>query len=359
MKVQALPKIAVNPELEAIIRKKDAELKELARKNGKVFAINNQPAPKGDKLPSFVGDIITGYEHLGAQLHHEHLQTATHMPEGQIEADRAKAKCKQMEDAIFHLEEQNKHDEYELQSFDSKSVWNRIYLAIAVTLVILIGEIAFNTKAFEFAGESLLFALTISLSVSFAVYALSHVAPMLYKEIRDKIKRRLFAASVLAVTLIAFYVLGVFRSNLLAQNEASISPVFFVIINFFLFMVSVFLSYYLMPTWEEIKGSFHNRKLHRAINKRKKEIAALHDQIEVLNKYIEELARQIIRINIYTEYTDKRIEKLCYESISIFKNVNLIHRTDRKVPDCFHDELPPIYIQHLIAQPFIDNNNAQ
>ena len=358
MKIQALAKVAVNPELEAIIRKKDAELKDLARKNGKHFAQNNQPAPKGDTLPPYVGDIKAGYEHLGAQLHHEHLQTATHMPEGQIEADRAKEKCKQLENSIFHLEEQNKHDDYEMNNFDSKSVLNRIFLAIVITAVILIGEIAFNTKAFEFAGESLLFALVISISVSFAVYILSHVAPMIYKEIKDKIKRRIYAVSVLSLTTVAFYVLGVFRSNLLAQNEATISPIFFVIINLFLFMVSVFLSFYLMPTWEEVKGSFHNMKLNRAIKKRNKEIAVLKAQIEELKKHLMELAKQIVRINYYTEYTDKRIEKLYFEAVSIFININLITRTDRKVPDCFQDELPPVFIQHLIAQPYL-NNDAQ
>src|SRR5665213_369473 len=357
MKVQALAKVASNPELEAMLKKKDTELKDSARKNAKHYASNNQPAPMGDKIGPYIEDIKTAYEALAAHAR-QYLQTGTHLPEGQIEADRTKEKCKALDTEISKLEDLNKNDSFELQHFDAKSVWNRIFLTLILTGIILIGEIAFNTKAFEVAGESLLFALTISVSVSFAVFILSHVAPILYKEITNKLKRRIFVISILTITMVAFYVLGIFRSTLFAQNSVSISPGYFVVINLFLFMVSVFLSYYLFPTLEEIKGSIHNVKLHLAISKRKKAIAALKVHKDELKHYMMELAKQVVRINYYTEYIIKRIEKMYFETVGIFKSINITFRQDRKVPTCFNDEIPRPELEHLIVQPFL-NNEAQ
>jgi hypothetical protein len=52
-----------DPELEEIIRKKDAELKELARKNGKYFGAKNLPA-QGDDYNSYTGDIRGYFTHI-------------------------------------------------------------------------------------------------------------------------------------------------------------------------------------------------------------------------------------------------------------------------------------------------------
>ncbi len=354
----ALAKVATNPELERLISKKDAELKNLARKNGKHFASKNLPAATGDSLETYVGEFKTGYEQTGSDAHH-FLQPGTHLPEGQVEADHAKAKIRQLEDQIFHLEEQNKHDEYELHSIDGKSVWNRLFVAVLFTGIILLGEIVFNAKAFEFSGDNMLFALISSISVSFSVYAFSHVVPIKYRKIETPEKKRIYIFIILAIMTGFFSALAVLRSLLLAQENVSINPVYFVIINLFLFTVSVFLSYYLMPSWEEIKGTFHNIKLHRAKNKRKKEIAALQAQIEEIKKYLKELAQQIIRINYYTEYTDKRIEKMYHESVAIFKNENLRCRTDRKVPDCFNHVTPPANIHNQFNATNYLNNKQQ
>src|ERR1035437_995372 len=263
MKVQALAKVATNPELEKLITKKDEELKSLARKNGRHFASKNQPAPKGDKLPPFLRDILAGYEQLATEAH-KLLQPGTHLPEGQLEAERAKERGKKLEGQIFQLEEQNKHDAYELQNHDSKTVWNRIFLALIITAVIFVGEVVFNAKAFEISGENMLFALIISFCISFAVYAFSHILPEKYKKLETPREKWIFTVTALVFVTSVFICLAFLRSYMLAQHHVSISPVVFVILNLFLFVVSVFVSSYLFPTKEEIKGSFHNKRLHKA-----------------------------------------------------------------------------------------------
>lgn len=355
MHTKPLAKVAANLELEAFIHKKHTELKNQAIKNGKHFASKNLPMPKGDKLPPYVGDIKTAYEQLATEAHLL-LQPGTHLPEGQIENNQAKDKARLLDNEIYKCEEKNKNDEYEMANSDSQNVWNRIFFACLFTGIILIGEIVFNAKAFEFSGENLLFALILSISVSFTVFVFSHIVPVLYKEIKTPVKRKIFIASILAITTVFFIALAVLRSLLLAQQQVTISPVFFLIINLFLFMVSVFLSYYLMPSLEEIKGSIHTMKLHKTIGKRTKEIEKLKREKDELKIYMMERAKQIIRVNFYTEYTNKRIEKMYHESVEIFKNTNLTFRTDRKVPDCFHDELPLADTSHLSIPQYLITN---
>ncbi|MEI6816616.1 MAG: hypothetical protein WCL14_08395, partial [Bacteroidota bacterium] len=351
MKALALAKVTTNPELENLIHKKDIVIKDLARKNGKHYAGKNQPAPTGEKLDPYIGDIRTGYEELASQAH-QFLQPGTHLPEGQLEADRAKEKYERLDKEIFDLKEKNSHDNYELNHSDSKGVNHRIRIALVVTAIILIGEILFNAKAFEISGENLLFALLISFAVSVSVYALSHVVPLIYKKIDKPANRWIFVVLTSVITVSLFIALANLRVILLAQRELSISPVIFVIINLFLFIVSVFLSYHFLPSLEEIKGSLHVRNLNKVINNRIKEIASKEKEKEELKIYIMEKAKTIVRINNYSDYISKRIEKMYHESAEIFKSTNLTFRTDRKVPDCFYDALPSADVTHLIAQNY-------
>jgi len=206
MHTKPLAKVAANSELEAFIQKKHAELKIHAVKNGKHFASKNLPANKEDKLFPYIGDIKTAYEQLATEAHLL-LQPGTHLPEGQIENNRAKEKARQIDVEIFKRKEQNKNDKYEILNSDFQNVWNRIFFASLFTGIILIGEIVFNAKAFEFSGENLLFALILSISVSFTVFVFSHIVPVLYKEIKVPVKRRLFIFSILAISSIFFIVL--------------------------------------------------------------------------------------------------------------------------------------------------------
>ncbi len=336
--------------LEETMQKKDAELKALASKNAKHFAQKNLPAPKGDSLLPYIGPIKMGYEGLAAHVN-QFLQPQTHGPEARIDADSANEKTKGIDDEIQTREEKNRNDNYELDNHHAKTVGNRIFLALLCTGIILIGEIIFNTKAFEIAGESLLFALLLAIPTSFAVFILSHVAPMLYKEAKTAIRRRIILASTLGLATAVFFVMGVFRSRYLEQHEVSISPVYFVIINLFFFCVSALLSYYLLPTWEEIKESLHHIKLHRAINRRKNEIARLKNQKESLKASIVEKVKDVVFVHNYAAYCIERIRKMYGEAGGTFQTVNLSFRSDRQMPDCFHKPLPPAEMNNQINIP--------
>lgn len=333
--------------LEEIIQKKDTELKESARKNAKHFARAkpNLPAKEDETLAPYIGEIKAGYEHLASQVLH-HLQPAAHFPEAKMDAEYFKEADKELDVKIKNLEDANRADEYEGGNNNSGNILLRSLAAGIATFIINIGEVIFNTKSFQITGDNMLFALIISISVSFTVFAFSHFAPFLYKSAKSVSHRRLVLfGSLLGVTIL-FTVLAIFRSTVLAIQDVHIAPFYFVIINLFFFIVSALISFFVLPSWAEIKENASRIKLALAITKRKKEIENLKKEKDAIRKTILERTKNRVRIAHYANYAAERIRKLYFEAVEIFKSTNLTYRTDGQMPDSF---------SALIPEPNIDN----
>ena len=57
-----------------------------------------------------------------------------------------------------------------------------------------------------------------------------------------------------------FTTLAIFRSTYLASRDVNINPFNFVILNLFFFIVSSLLSFFIVPSWTEIKEQFNHLK---------------------------------------------------------------------------------------------------
>jgi len=201
-----------DPVLEEMLQKRDAEIKVLVEKNAKNFAQRNLPALKGDNLLNYFGEPKARYEKLAADVYH-YLQPDAHFPEAKADANYFKEKVKNIDMEINDKEAKNQNDENVLKDFAQNSIPSRITWAIVATLIITLGEIMFNTKAFQVTGESLLFALILSICISFAVFLFAHITPMLYKGAINKLQRisRLSGALIFVTSL--FIALAIFRSS--------------------------------------------------------------------------------------------------------------------------------------------------
>jgi hypothetical protein len=178
----------------------------------------------------------------------------------------------------------------------------------------------------------------------------------MYKSAETKEKKIAVVLGSLILSTALFIAMAVLRSKLLEKQDMSISPVFFVIINMFFFIVSALLSYYLLPSWQEIVKHWNASKLLKAIAKRKEEITELKKEKETLKVKSIELTKAHLRMPVYAAYTIERIKKMYREAAELFKTVNLTYRTDRQMPDCFHDELPELDIPYLHNQYSLNNN---
>jgi cation transport ATPase len=334
-----------NPVIEAIIKKKDEELKNLARKNGRHHAKRNRPDPVNDKLDPFTGELKTGSERLAADILHL-CMPKSQFPQGKMDIDYYKEKDKKLDEEIKLLEDKNRHDEYDLENYSHGSLNIRIWITAIFTFIIMLGEIIFNTKAFQVIGDNKILALILAITVSFAVFVFSHIASFMYKAAPTPFKRRIVLAGSLVTVTVLFIALAIFRSTYLASNDVHVSPVYFVIINLFFFIVSALLSFFLLPTWPEVKEHFKFMKLQNAINRRKDEIQKYKQEKEKNKEIINEITKVRLQLIYYSNYVAERIRKLYFESLEIFKSTNLVFRTDGKTPQCFH-EIP--------AEPDIEN----
>ena len=266
-----------NPELEELIRVRDNELKELSRKNAKHFAKQNLPAPIGDSLQHYVGEIKTGYDKLGSEVL-QRLQPEANFDEAKMDADYFKEKDKTLENEIKIRVDKINHAEYEMGNFNHGNIIKRLMSAGGLTLIITIGEIVFNTKAFQVIGDNLLFSLMISIAVSTGILAFAHFATFLYKGAKSVLHKRLIVFGSLLLVTIVFYIIAIFRSQYLASQNIHISPSYFVIFNLFFFIVTALISFFILPSWLEIKENARHLISLNRIKRLKKEIEQLKNQ---------------------------------------------------------------------------------
>ncbi len=324
--------------LEEMIQKRDSELKEQTRKNAKHFARQNLPAPESDNISHYTGEIKAGYEKLASEVMH-YLQPEAHFPEAKMDADFFKEKDKNLENEIKVREDNNRNDEYEMGNFNHGSIVKRMIWAGILSLIVTLGEIIFNTKAFQVTGESMLFALILSFSVSVAVLAFAHFSTFLYKGAKTTLQRRLILFGCLTFVTIVFSVLAIFRSEYLADHEVHINPSYFVVVNLFFFIVSAFLSFFILPTWTEIKQNTQHLLTLKRINKRKKEIGKLKQERQEIKKTVLERTKDRLRVIHYANSANDRIRKMYFETLEIFKSTNLMYRTDKIIPECFSQQV--------------------
>lgn len=348
MKTQAVTIAArqFDPVLDSTIIEKNAELNELAKKEGQHHAKRNQPHPEGDHLENYTPVLRASYEKLGATIFHQ-LQPEAHFPEAKWDADYFKNKDAEAEKAIQKKEYEKQSMEHALGNYDPKIIHSRLRLALIITGLISLGDTFFNTKSFQVIGDNLLFALVISICVSASVFFFSHFVPFRYKEAKTIQKKRLIVIGTLLIATALFTAIAFLRTIFLASHDVHISPVYFVIINLFFFLVSTLVSHYMLPTMAEIKLNSQRMKQYRAICGMQGEIDRMKQEKEEAIKAALENKKQRARIVYAAHYTLDITRKMFKESLAHFKNENLIHRTDGKVPNCFSDEIPELDINEI------------
>ena len=347
MKTQAITIISKqnNPELENAIQKKDAEIKESVRMKAKHFGLQNLPEPIGDNLANFIGEIKSSYEKLAAFILHE-LQPIAHFPEAKIEAEHFREEVSKIDTEIQKKENQNRTDQFELGGFNPGIIPTKILGAFISSLIIYAGEVIYNTKSFQLIVENLLFAIGLSIAISFSVLVASHITAFQLKEAKTRLRKLTIIIFAFIVITVIFIILATLRSKYLAGHDVYLNPIYFVIINLFFFIISTLLSFYILPTWTEVKLELRHVKLQQIIKKRIQEIETLKNEKVKIGITILERTKYRIRVGYYTNYTLELVRKMYFEAIEIYKETNRIYRNDRKTPDCF---------SQIISEPNIED----
>jgi hypothetical protein len=335
-----------DPEIQEIIRKADLEITEHASESAKHFAQTNRPHPFDDNLVHYTGGIKTRCEKLGTEIAIR-LQAKGHIPQGKLDIDNHKEHDANYEKEITAKEHQNRNDRFELGKFNSKDFFTVLFWVGILTAIILLGEIFFNTGAFQVTGENMLFALVISIGISITVALSTHIVPFLYKSAKNAFQRRMVVLISLLIMTILFTALAILRSTYFSIHNVTINPFYFVIINLVFFIVSCLISYFILPPWEKIKVIAHRFRLHNIISKREKEIEKLKEERTKLKVAITEKTKDRLIIIHYAGYIGNIIRKIYSHAVEVFKITNMSFRSDQKTPKCFSDVLPEPDIEDI------------
>jgi len=100
------------------------------------------------------------------------------------------------------------------------------------------------------------------------------------------------------------------------------------------------LSFFLLPTWQEIKENLRHVRLHYAMKKRNRHIRKLQAEKIAIKDLHTTNNKQRIRLMHHANYSVERIRKMYFECVEVFKGTNLIFRTDKHTPDCFTESVP-------------------
>lgn len=328
------------PELDRKVNKETERLKKVAVINATHFAGRNQPDLKGDDLNNYTSDIKHSIEKVNADVQHE-LNHGSHFIHAKIDAEFYRDKDQRLEREIKEKKTENENTEHILKN--SQTVGNigfRIKLILISALVIYLGEVIFNSMGFQVIGEIFLFALLLSMAVSFAIFIFSHLAQLLFKRAKSKAQEiGIVVASLILITGI-FWALALLRSQYLEKHDIHVNPVFFILLNLFFFIVSALLSYFFMPTWEEYKLYSEHEKQLKVIKMREAEIKEMEQEQINIRDVMVKITKERILVNQHINHYANKLIKSYWECIGIFKTTNKALRKDMKTPDCFTKPMP-------------------
>lgn len=319
--------------LDAYLRSEADKLKALAIKNGQRFGKRNLPEAFDDALLPYTGDITSGFQRLFSEIERQ-LEAESALHDARVDAAHYKEKSAALDKRIDALEKENNNDRYELEDIDVPSAPSKTWIGCA-GVVIAVSEIALNAKAFQVLGENLLVAASMSTGVSVAVLLGAYGAARLYKKAKSVWERRWIVVISAVASTAVFTGLAVMRSTYLALHGVSVSPVFFVAINLFLFAASSLLSYFSVSDPKDEALRKRRTELVRGIEARTKTILQLHRDKDELPERIATNLKSHHRLAERSKLYAAECRRYEREAIAAFIRTNRLYRNDRLTPDCF------------------------
>jgi hypothetical protein len=334
-----------NENVEKMLAEESADIINDAVNLGKNLAERQLPQATGVKLISIIGGIKARFEALAVKVCKE-LQSAIHFPEVNTDRLNVEEEKKKGKDKIGELSYKINELESEQKKLNVGSIYRNVREMRIKTAVFFAAEAFFTSLSFQFFGESLLSSLLIAIPFTAAVSEYAHLVALQYKKYKNPLKRKIFLFLSTLFAAIVFLALSYFRSQALGREGYSIGTLFFVIINIFIYLVAAFLHYKYSPTKEE-KLKYHG---HKRLQEQKDGIKAEIGHIEShhceLDSKLNEKAILALAVDHYAKNTLEEIRKIYEHAVAEMKNINIMLRTDKVIPECFSEPTPPLDINY-------------
>ena len=346
-----------NREVEANFKQKEKEVIPLSQRLGKTFGERDQPEPIGDNLVPYIGEVKTICEGMIAYLD-EQVQSHSLIPEYNTDKKKLQEEEVRVKEENTTFSNSLKNIKSEMENIDLEDVDAKVKIVLIVSTLLFISESVFNTIAFEAYGDNLLFSMALALPITLLILIMSHVFGTQIRKITNPTTKKIVIVGVLLAMIPLFYVLGSMRTMVLEkEGTTGISIFMFIIINYFFFIATAIVSYKYWPTKEERQKQAELKRLRKEYRKIENKLEANNTHITKLNADLNEKAIHINLIAYYREYSVDRIVKLYHKAVSVFIKNNIMHRNDRKTPDCCIEPYPELNIKDNFNYHLTTNKN--
>ena len=328
-------------QLESELRGQHCKILEEARIKAVHLARTNRPHLYGDNVSSYIGDLQSAYEgmvaHIWQKLQPEISHTEARMLSDETEqkVNELRQKKQDAETELYNTElvmSRNGDSLEEMAKVKPKQKDNGL-----IPIGIAVAETALNIYAFQLMGDNLIISLLISAGVSGALFLLAkHCAKHLKENSGQGKRNTLIAIGATIIALGVFFIIAKLRAEHLKEDGGmSIHPGILVFLNVLFYAITVWFFFRNTPTPEE---SVRHEKLHRL----KEKTEGLKNMIKELSeeeKTIREDTSKKLKLHLhkpgYAKWLCERVHKWSAETTQAFISLNLMHRQDRSVPDCF------------------------
>ena len=311
---------------------------EKASQKGAFFAQSNRPLAGEENLDPYIGEILAEHASIGAEIH-AHFQPSSEILEAKIDASYFKEKTELLKGKLLALKTEIDFLKNKLVAFSLSHLPLLVIAVIASTTILMFAEVALNSQAFQLLGESLLLTYLISFTISFALILFAHFTANKFKEARSQFRRNLIFFGSLILVSIVFFGIAQIRSQYLEGEGIHINPVYFLLFNDFIFLVTFLLTYYALPPWSHIQEEFARHKAYYRLRSKERKKRKLEQDLEKLALQIAENSTEKVFKVDYVNYLLDITRKRCNECIEAFKGSNMTYRMEQ-VPVCFFHPNP-------------------
>ncbi len=326
-----------NENHDSFLEKERKMILDFASNLGKVRGKLNHPKPEGDKLSLYIGPIKAKCERLAAVVNRRYSPHSLAL-EAKTDADHYRDKDKRLDGQLKECSNALRHEELDLQNYVPGGVPIKLWGILLATLMLGFFDYAILTTSMQVIGDNLVTTQRLALGLAFGIFLASHLAPMFYKHVEKKWQKRLVFWGTIAVMLTVFTGLALFRVAYMKIQGVEVNPLWFVVINFFFFALGAILSFFFMPTPEEIREYLRHIASLAKITKLKSEIRKLNNEKKAIRSFIHKKTLSRIKTGNDAGYSVADIRRIYFEAIEEFKLANISYRTDGQIPSCFYSK---------------------
>ncbi|MFA6924736.1 MAG: hypothetical protein WC223_10855 [Bacteroidales bacterium] len=334
-----------NKDVEDFVLSEQIRIVNDAKKYGIDIGVRGIINESNDKFSTVFGGIQSECELMGVNICKK-LQPAVNFPEVVRDSKRVEeifenttSRIITIDNLITVLNSDKRHLNCE------DVVANKRKVGIKAT-IIFIAEAIFNSMAFQFLGDNMLFSMGIALPVTFAFSEASKHIALKYKGKETPKEKRNYLFKSLSLVSIVVIALSCLRSLAFGHGYLSFGTLFYAIINMFLFIVAVFIYYMHYPTKEETRRYNEYKKINEEIKKLELEKKAILENTADLRKEYNNKQDITVKIDHYAK-TNKSIVNMIFKlAVSKAKETYFLNNRSGYNPKCFNEVIPELNIDY-------------